>query len=208
MKLTLAFASAALILLSLAACSPPTPANSPPQNSTICIFGDSLVAGVGAEDHESYPAQLAELTGHTVIAVGTSGDTTAQALQRIARVQDQPYGIIIVTLGGNDIIRRVPWDETRENLRQLFQKLQETGAVVAYTGVIGPLNFSRDKKYRKLCEEEGVFYISDILDGILSDPRLKADDVHPNAAGYRLMAERVADALRDAQLLNHDDGSS
>jgi lysophospholipase L1-like esterase len=175
--------------------------NAPPRATTIACFGDSLVAGVGAPAGESYPAQLAKRLDRPVAAHGKSGDTTADALPKAAGVAQRGYGIIVVTLGGNDILQRVQWSETERNLRQLFRDLQQGGAVVVFTGVTGPLNPSRNRLYRDLCREAGVLYIPEILDGILNNTDLKADEVHPNARGYQLMAERVATALQQAGLL-------
>ena len=73
--------------------------------------------------------------------------------------------------------------------------------MVAFTGVSGPFFAARENLYEELCEEEGVLLIPGILNGILDNPSMKSDQVHPNAAGYRLMAERVAAALRAADLL-------
>jgi lysophospholipase L1-like esterase len=196
------------ILLALAfllvGCSGPVElANLPPQDTRICCFGDSLVAGVGAGDAKrTYPAVLdGLLPGNAVLAFGSSGDTTADGLTKVAKFANQKFGIVVVTLGGNDILQRVHWDSTKANLHSLFQQLKTTGAVVVFTGVTGPLNPTRNSHYAKICEAEGVLLVPEILKGILSDPDLKADEVHPNAEGYRLVAERVAGALREAGLV-------
>jgi len=82
--------------------------NFPPQNRTICCFGDSLVYGTGASStKESYPSVLGEITGLEVTNWGTPGDTTAQALPKCNEIPKQSFGIVIVTLGGNDILQRV-----------------------------------------------------------------------------------------------------
>ena len=192
-------------LLLFAGCGRPTPlSNLPPQNTRICCFGDSLVEGVGAGGDEfSYPAVLNSLlSNNEIVALGTSGDTTADGLSKTAMFADQKFGVIVVTLGGNDILQRVHWDTTKKNLHSIFQALKETGAVVVFTGVTGPLNPTRNKHYAKICDAEGVLMIPEILDGILSNPDLKADEVHPNAEGYRIMAKRVAAALKEAGLVN------
>ena len=176
--------------------------NIPPQNNRICCFGDSLVYGVGASTlDESYPRVLEEIIGTSVDSWGTPGDTTEQALAKCESFKDEKFGVVVVTIGGNDIIKRVRWEKTQHNLKGIFKKIQETGAVVVFTGVTGPLNPTRNKHYKKICKGEGVLFIPEILDGILSDPALKADEVHPNSDGYRIMAQRVADAIRNAGLL-------
>lgn len=188
--------------LSLTACRQPPLRNLPPRNPTICCFGDSLVAGIGAggEEH-AYPAQLAAILDRPVTALGTPGDTTADGLAKAGQFLDEEYGIIIVTLGGNDILKRIDWPRTEANLNALFPKLTATGAAVAFTGVTGPLNPSRTGLYRKICRTHGVLFIPAILAGIKNNPERKADEIHPNAEGYRLVAERVAAALDRAGML-------
>ena len=175
--------------------------NFPPPSKKICCFGDSLVYGTGAASLEdSYPRELEKITELEVLSFGTPGDTTAQALPKCKSLQNQGFGIIIVTLGGNDILQRVRWEKTEKNLHSLFQTIQTTGAVVVFTGITGPLNPTRNKLYKKICKKEGVLYIPEILDGIIDDPSLRADEVHPNSQGYRIMAERIAKSLKVAKL--------
>jgi len=192
-----------IVALFLTGCGKPvTLRNLPPQNDQICCFGDSLVFGTGAaNDDESYPGHLASMLGREVTKWGTPGDTTAQALAKCDRFMESRFGVVIVTIGGNDILKRVQWPETEKNLRSILQKIQGTGAVVVFTGVTGPLNPTRNKLYRKMCRELGVHYIPEILDGIKGNPDLSADSVHPNGKGYKIMAERITASLREANLL-------
>lgn len=177
--------------------------NAPPRNASIACFGDSLVEGVGASSAKTtYPAQLGSMLGLPVVNLGQRGDTTADSVRRLAEFANSDYGIIIVTLGGNDILQRVHWDTTVENLRKIFAGLQETGAVVVFTGVTGPLNMTRDKHYGKLCEASGVLYVSEILNGVFGNSELMSDGIHPNDAGYERVAVKVAEALRVAQFAN------
>lgn len=175
--------------------------HAPPPNPTICCFGDSLVVGYGAEQKESYPAVIAELTKQTVTSWGVSGETTGQALARTKKFKGRSFGLVIVTLGGNDILQRVAWADTERNLRTIFTDIQASGAVVAFTGVNGPLSVGLTDKYRNLCRSQGVYFIPDILAGILTNTDLKSDEIHPNAKGYRLMAERIVAALQKGHLL-------
>lgn len=183
-------------------CGEPTAlVNMPPRNGMVACFGDSLVAGVGASSPDaSYPSLLSHYLGQPVANLGRSGDTTGAGVARLAEFADSEFGVVIVTLGGNDILRRVHWDETVANLEHIFSFWQQNGAVVVFTGVIGPLNPTRDKHYAKLCEAAGVLYIADILDDILGNPPLMADEIHPNDKGYDLVAKRVAAALTNAGL--------
>jgi len=176
--------------------------NVPPQNDRICCFGDSLVVGVGVDDEkESYPSVLADTIGREVYTLGTPGDTTANGLEKCGKFRTGQFGIVIVTLGGNDILRRVPRETTEKNLESIFADIQATGAVAVYTGVDGPLSVGSDRRYRQLCRRHGVIYVPNIMKGVLTDSALKSDEIHPNAVGYRLIAERVANVLKSAGLL-------
>ena len=192
------------VALFLVGCSAPEFRNNPPRNLRICCFGDSLVEGVGASnrDKTSYAAQLGTMLGAEVTNWGTSGDTTGDGVRKLDRFQGQDFGIVVVTLGGNDILRRVHWQETKGNLETIFTRLTDAGHFVVFTGVVGPLNPTRSKHYGKLCEQFGVLYVPDVLDDVTGNPDMLADEIHPNDAGYRLMAERVARAIRDAGLFS------
>lgn len=189
-----------LFLVLACSCGSPPLANNPPRNLTICCFGDSLVRGVGASDHNvtSYPAQLGEILNTEVTNQGLSGDTSKDGVDKLSHFNNQQFGIVIVTLGGNDILRRVNWQDTKQNLTRIFSELTGTGHFVVFTGIDVPLTPSRSKRCGQLCEAHGVLYVSNILDGITNNPKLLSDKIHPNDDGYRLMAERVANALRTA----------
>ena len=190
-----------LLLMVVSCGETPQIKNYPPQNNEICCFGDSLVYGVGADSPaDAYPDVLAKLTGRSVYNWGTSGDTTSDGLNKCIKFQERKFGAVIVTLGGNDILRRIRWEITKENLRKIFQLIQESGAVVVFTGVTGPLNPTREKLYGVICKEQGVLYIPEILKGIMNNTDLKSDEIHPNSEGYKLMAERVSRFMENNQL--------
>jgi acyl-CoA hydrolase len=172
-----------------------------PGEPIVCL-GDSLVAGIGAETPAGkYPDQLARLLGRRVFVVAQPGDTTEDAYKRIGEFDRFRGGLVIITLGGNDILRRIPWPRTSEALEAIFTYLQQRGAAVALTAVHGPLSSKRAKAYRRLCRRAGVLLIPNVLAGILTDPALRADPIHPNSEGYALIAERVAAAV--TPLLEH-----
>lgn len=168
------------------------------RGSTIVAFGDSLTAGVGASEETNYPARLGALTGLTIVNAGVSGDTTEDAL---ARIQDdvlaQRPRIVIVGLGGNDFLRHVPIAATEANLRAIARQLQARGAIVVLLGFTFPtFGPGYGDMYENVAREEGCLLVPDVLDGILNNPKLKSDEIHPNAAGYALMAERIAGPLQ------------
>ena len=169
--------------------------NTPVSNEKIACFGDSLVQGVGAEKGKEYPALLADILGKSVDNFGQSGDTATTSLKRIDQVTDGQYGLVIVTLGGNEFMKREQWPDSEKSIRQVFQKLQASGAAVVFTSCV------RHELYEPICEEEGVLFIPSILNGILHNDPLMADAVHPNSKGYKIMAQRVADKLHEHQLI-------
>lgn len=167
--------------------------------SAIVAFGDSLTAGYGAADGEDYPSRLSTRAGLPIVNAGVSGDTTAMALARIDEdVLALDPRIVIVGLGGNDYLQSIPISTTEANLRTIIRRIQANGAMVVLLGFRFPsLKVSYGPMYERVAEEEGALYIADMLDGILSNPSLKSDSVHPNARGYEIMAERVEDPLVD-----------
>ncbi|MBI2088874.1 MAG: arylesterase [Deltaproteobacteria bacterium] len=166
--------------------------------ANIICFGDSLTEGVGAGSGEDYPSVLSRLIPYPVINAGRPGDTVGDGLGRLdaAVLRGNPR-LVIILFGGNDFLRQVPLAETKKNLDEMIRRIHEAGAMVAvvamrlglFTDEYGPL-------YREIAREHGAFLISGALQGILSDAKLKSDAIHPNGAGYRLLAERVAAAIK------------
>ncbi len=170
--------------------------NAPPKSREIICFGDSLVAGVGASDfRHSYPGWLQQILGRRVMAFGHPGATAEQAWKHLSELPPVAGTVVIVTLGGNDILRQVPLEQTCRWLERIFTELQRRGAVVVYTGIAGIFSGKRTRCARRLCRRTGVLFVPDVLRGILSRSDLKSDPVHPNDRGYRRMAERVAAVL-------------
>ena len=161
---------------------------------TIICFGDSLMEGVGAEPGEEYPTILSRLLGMRVVNAGQRGDTTAQALERInTSVVNKNPRLVILLLGGNDFLRQIPTRETRQNLKELVRKIQDHGAMVAIAGI--KLGFFTDEYgpiFEETAAEFDAIYIPQVMKGIFNDTKLRSDQIHPNSAGYRLIAERIA----------------
>jgi lysophospholipase L1-like esterase len=166
--------------------------------SSIIAFGDSLTAGYGANPGEDYPSGLSKLIGRDIINAGVSGDTTDTALARIdGDVLQRDPRIVIVGLGGNDFLRGSTAESAETNLRTIVQRIHASGAMVVLLGFNFPsLTANWGKMYKRVAADEGCLLIPDLLDGIIGDPSLKSDEIHPNAKGYALMAERVAGPMR------------
>lgn len=164
---------------------------------TIICFGDSLTEGVGAEPTEAYPAILSQRIGRPVLNAGRRGDTSAQALTRLgADVLDKNPRVVIVLLGGNDFLRRVPLSETETHLGEIVRQIHERGAIVVLAGMrLGLFTDEYASMYEKLARRTGAFYLPEVMKDILSNSKLKSDPIHPNAAGYRMLGERIAEQL-------------
>lgn len=174
-----------------------------PPGTAVMAFGDSVTWGTGANHGEDYPSQLAALTGWSVINAGIPGDMAQTAKQRIAADlgSHQPR-LVLIELGGNDFLRRRPHAEVAEDLRTLIQAVRAAGATPVLIAVpaASPLaaaagSLTDADLFRQLAEQEKVPLIESIFSQVLSDPALRTDPIHPNAEGYRRLAEGVATAL-------------
>jgi acyl-CoA thioesterase I len=173
------------------------------QSDVILAFGDSLTYGTGAAEHESYPTVLAQLTGRTVIGAGVPGEVTARGLARLPQVLDahRPR-LVIVCLGGNDLLRKVPLADIKSNLRRIIQTIRDRGAAVVLVGVPQPaLLSSAPQLYEELAREFGIPYDGKTVKSVLYSADMKSDAIHPNAKGYRVIAEALAKLLKDAGAL-------
>lgn len=194
-------AFAPLLIAALMGCGervPRVPAVAP--NEVIVAFGDSLTYGTGATESESYPAVLAQLIGRKVVRSGVPGEVTAQGLARLPQViEEHRPALIIVCLGGNDMLRRVDDQQIRSNLRQIITTVRGRGISVVLVGVPRPaLLTSAAAFYGELAKEYGIPYEGKVLNDIMHQLDLKADTIHPNAKGYRRMAEAIAELLKKA----------
>ena len=190
-------------LLLLAACerAPTLPKLNP--HDVIVAFGDSLTHGTGASRDTAYPAVLASLTGRTVINTGVPGDTTASALQRLPEVlaEHRPR-LVLLCLGGNDMLRKHPEATTESNLRLLVQTIRASGAEVMLIAVPQPTLFGGAPDfYGRIAKDMQLPLEDDVFNTVLKDNRLKADPIHANAAGYRVVAEWLAEFLRETGAL-------
>lgn len=166
--------------------------NYPPKNTTVVAFGDSLVEGVGATEGNDFISVLARKIGRPIINLGVRGDTSADGLLRIDEVLDEDPGIVVLLLGGNDALRRIPEETTKKNLESIIETLQKNGSLVILLGVRGNiLGSSRDDMYEELSEKYDMPYVEDVLDGILLHTELMHDGIHPNDAGYAIIADRL-----------------
>lgn len=164
----------------------------------IIVLGDSIASGYGVSKTESFPSVLSRLLNLPIVNRGVAGDTTADGLNRLQQdvLSASPW-LVIVELGGNDYLRRIPVSETERNLRQIITQIQDKKAIVVLLGINTGAVDQYQVMYANLAEETQAYLIPQIFTGILNDSQYRQDDViHPNAAGHQKLAERVATALK------------
>jgi acyl-CoA hydrolase len=172
--------------------------------SLVLALGDSLTEGAGVTPEEAWPDLLASRTGWVVINGGASGDTSGDALRRLpALLEEHDPVLVLVALGGNDMLRHVPRLETVANLGEILALIKAHGAkpVLLATpepSVAGAVfrNLSAADFYRSVSDAHQVPLIEDAVAEVLSDPEMKGDPLHPNAAGHALLSEKIFDALK------------
>ncbi|MEE8542162.1 MAG: GDSL-type esterase/lipase family protein [Desulfobacterales bacterium] len=167
-----------------------------PSGPLIC-FGDSLTYGTGTEKGMDYPSQLSRMVSKPVVNAGIPGNTTAQALKRLEQdVLSRSPGLVLITLGGNDLKNGVAKEIAFKNLKIIVETIQEHGGRVVIGGIKFPL---RDrgfgKGYKELADQTGAILIPNILKGIMGNRKLMSDPIHPNAEGYKIMAQRFYGAI-------------
>lgn len=197
----LRFLAALALALALAACGDPPP-KLPKLAATdvILAFGDSLTYGTGAGEAESYPAVLSQLIGREVAAAGIPGELTAAGLERLPAVLDEfNPRILLLCLGGNDMLRGAGQAVAEANLRAMVKIARERGISVVLIAVPQPALFSGNAPfYEIIARDNGLPLEASVLKSLMYDNDYKSDPIHPNAKGYRKMAEAVAALLRKA----------
>lgn len=186
-----------LLVCPLAGCDQKEVVNRDSKGSTIVCFGDSLTYGYGVERGSDYPTVLSRKVALPVINAGVNSNTTDLAKGRIKTdvLAHDPY-IVVIEFGANDFMTKIPLGKTLENLRELIQESQSDGAMVFLVDVSAGLLMQEYRgAYSRLAAQTGAVFVPDVLTGIITNPRLKSDFVHPNAAGYDLIAGRIHKAL-------------
>lgn len=175
----------------------------------IIAFGDSLTAGFGLLEKESMPYLLQEKLAadgfdYEVVNAGVSGDTTLGGLERIDWVLEmENVQILILELGGNDLLRRMPVKDMKRNLAQIIERAQARNVRVLLCGMFAPPNvgaeYQRDfqMSFPDLAEQYKTNFLPFLLDGVALNKDLnQADGIHPNAEGSKIMTANVYKALQ------------
>ena len=193
----------ALVALSITACGGKGKERPLPAGSVVVALGDSITQGVGASEQSAWPALLARSSGWRVINAGVSGDTSAQALARLpALLREYKPALVIVSIGGNDFLRRQPSSATRANIAAILRTVKESGSRAVLIGIPKPTVgaalgiFSDHELYEELAKEHGVALLSSAWGDVMKQSRLMSDQIHPNAAGYAEFASHLEKFLR------------
>jgi acyl-CoA hydrolase len=191
----------ALLIAALAACGASREKALPP-GSVVLIIGDSITAGYGVDAKQAWPAELEQRTSWHVVAAGISGDRTAGGRERLPALLDEHVpALVIIELGGNDLLRHVPEAEIGANLATMIENVRTRGAKVVLMAAPQPTamgaltGLSAASLYRDVAQRTKVPLMDKSLPTVLSDARLKLDALHPTAEGHRVLADRALDEL-------------
>ncbi len=169
----------------------------------ILAFGDSLTAGFGVPDAQSYPARLQKIIiengyPHQVVNGGVSGDTTAGGVRRIKWLMKHNPEIVILELGANDGLRGLSLKEMESNLEQIIVICKEGGAKVLLTGMKVPPNYGEEytvefeKIYIRLAEKHKLSLVPFLLEGVAGRrEHTQPDGIHPLGSGYSIVVQTI-----------------
>jgi len=187
-------------------CSKETPLLPLESNATILAFGDSLTYGTGTSRDKAYPAVLEKITGLKVINAGIPGEISAAGLTRLpSLLREHQPDLIIICHGGNDVLRHMNLNQTRNNIQTMITLTQAYNTQIILIGVpeFG-LFLDTLSLYSELAESNHIPIAEDILGDILAKNTLKSDHIHPNAKGYKLLAERIVVVLQQSGALSRE----
>ena len=181
----------------LCGCAKPEIKNIDARGANIICFGDSITFGYGANPGEDYPTALEKLVKLPVINSGVDGDTTFTALARLENdVLSKNPRLVIVEFCGNDFLKKIPREDTVKNLKQMIERIQQNGAIVALVDIsAGPFFKEYRRDFKRLAAEKKAIFIPAVLNRIITNPAMKSDFFHPNARGYQVVARRIYQSI-------------
>lgn len=192
-----------LLAMLITACGNGQQYSAIPAKSTVVILGDSLTYGTGAGENQDYVSMLASNTGWIVVNAGVPGNTSSDGLERLPELLDaHKIDLLIVELGGNDFLKRLPEAKTISNLKAILAqvKARKIQAVLLAIPEFSPIgaafgNLSDHPLYEKLAKETNTPLVEDLFSDVLANNGLKSDPIHPNAEGYRMVEDNLRKAL-------------
>lgn len=188
--------------LLISACSSEIKSQHIEKGSLVIALGDSLTYGYGATPNTAYPHILSQLSGWNVKNEGINGNTTADILQRLDGIIAQKPKLVLLGIGGNDVLRRIDPKVTEQNLNQIIIRLKQANIPViliaephlSMSALLGKA--SDNPIYEPIAKSQQVLLFADEWSKILSDKSLKSDEIHANAQGYRQFAENLYQFLK------------
>ena len=200
-----------ILLILLTACSKSQKVfDKLPADAVILAFGDSLTYGTNVNEEQSYPNVLEQLSSHSVINAGVAGEISADGLTRLPAVLDEEQPKLLILIhGGNDILRKIPREQTVANLTAMIAEAKKRNIKVVMLGVpalqlfsaVGLFSLESDPLYQQVAEAENVPIDLQSLPEIISNRELKSDQVHPNAQGYQRLADAIFKLLKNTGAL-------
>jgi acyl-CoA thioesterase-1 len=190
------------------AASAPAPSRTDDERPKIAVLGDSLTAGLGLLETQSYPSLLqqkvdADGFDYEVVNAGVSGDTSAGGLRRLDWVLQEDVRILIVALGANDGLRGLSVAEMKHNLGAIIETARAKHVLVILAGMEAPPNYGAEyatafrQAYRQLAQQYRVPLSPFLLDKVAGEASLnQADGIHPNPAGAKIVADTVWSVLK------------
>ncbi len=178
------------------------------QRPKIVVLGDSLTAGLGLLDTQSFPSLLQtkvdeEGFEYEVINAGVSGDTSAGGLRRLDWVLGEDVRVLVVALGANDGLRGLSVADMKRNLGQIIEAARSKNVIVILAGMEAPPNYGAEyaasfrQAYRDLAQQYRVLFVPFLLQKVAGDPALnQGDGIHPNPRGAAIVADTVWSALK------------
>lgn len=179
----------------------------------VLAFGDSLLTGYGLKDGEGYPARLeaalrARGINARLIDAAVSGDTTQAGLQRLAfalDAQSSAPDLAVISLGGNDMLRGLPPEQTRANLDALLAEFSKRGIPVVLLGMLAAPNLGQDYAgkfnpiYPTMAKKHGAALVPFFMQPLIANPDLlQPDRVHPTAQGVEAMVASTVETVAGA----------
>lgn len=198
----LALAVTTPLWVSLVACDDKPMATKLGKDALVVALGDSLTFGYGASRGKDYPSMLAQKTGWEIVNMGVNGDTTQNVLDRLDVIIDLKPKLVLLGIGGNDVLRQVDKATTKNNLSKIIERLQSAKietVLIAQPHLSASAFFGRasdNPVYKQVAQDKGVLLFSDVWSQILSDKRLKSDQIHANDTGYAQFADSLYEFLQ------------
>ena len=170
------------------------------QRPVIVAFGDSLTAGVVQNTYPEYLQQLLDENGYhyRVENQGVAGDTTTDGLARIDNVIDAHPAMVLLEFGGNDGLRGIPVEASKQNLAEMIERLKQAKIPVVLLGITLPPNYGPDyvqpftAMFPQLARQYKIRLLPFLLVSVYKHPdMMQPDGIHPSGSGNRVVADDV-----------------